>query len=126
HSFFSDKNLCILSAEILLKKEDSTKIKSLMDEYITRRKNKQPLEYASGGSTFKRPIGNYAGTLIEQCGLKGYTIGDAMVSTKHCGFIINKGNASYQDVINLIEYVKQVVFKKTGYQLECEIKCVKG
>ena len=95
-----------------------------MDDLLSRRKAKQPLDYPSAGSTFKRPQGNYAGALIEQCGLKGFGIGGAQVSEKHAGFVINKGGATSKDVLELVEYVKETVFKNTGYILEPEIKFI--
>lgn len=122
HSIFSDTKKCILKAEFELKKTDKIEIKTKMDDFMFRRKSKQPLEFPSAGSTFKRPKGNYASALIEECGLKGHSIGGAMVSEKHSGFIINAGNATCEDVLTLVEYVKKDVFEKTGYKLECEIK----
>lgn len=122
HSFFTDRNCCILKATFRLEKEKQVEIKNKMEDYILRRKSKQPLEYPSGGSTFKRPTGNYASALIEQCGLKGLSVGGAMVSEKHSGFIINYDKATCADVLDLISKVKKIVFEKTGYQLECEIK----
>jgi UDP-N-acetylmuramate dehydrogenase len=99
-------------------------IEKKMDEFKKLRKEKQPLEYPSAGSVFKRPPGHFAGQLIEQCGLKGYKIGGAMVSDKHAGFIINYDNATANDVIRLIEHIKDEVLKKFNVQLECEIKTV--
>ena len=104
-----------------LKKSPHDEIQKKMDDYIQRRNSKQPLEYPSAGSVFKRPKGNYAGALIEKCGLKGKTVGGAQVSEKHAGFIINKSNASAEDVKNLIKEVHDTVLKETGYDLECEI-----
>ncbi|MCL2053944.1 MAG: UDP-N-acetylmuramate dehydrogenase [Oscillospiraceae bacterium] len=95
-------------------------IKAKMDEIIEKRRGKQPLEYPSAGSTFKRPEGSYAALLIEQCGLKGLSVGGAEVSQKHSGFIINKNGASFNDLMALIEKVKEAVFEKTGIMLECE------
>ena len=89
---------------------------------MRRRKEKQPLEYPSAGSTFKRPAGNYASALIDQCGLKGYRIGGAMVSEKHAGFVINYDNATCDDVVQLIAYIQKVVKEQTGYELSCEVK----
>lgn len=124
HSFFTGKPYCIVSAVLQLKKGEKTKIKSTMDELLSRRKEKQPLEFPSAGSTFKRPEGSFASLLVDQCGLKGFSIGDAQVSEKHAGFVINKGNATCSDVIALMEYVKKVVFEKTGFVLEPEIKLI--
>ena len=92
-----------------------------MDDLLSRRRDKQPLDMPNAGSVFKRPQGNFAGTLIEQCGLKGYTVGGASVSSKHAGFIVNNGNATCKDVLDLIEYIKKTVFEKTGVLLEQEI-----
>lgn len=124
HSIYENNGDTIVSARFKLKKSDPLHIKEKMGEYMSRRKEKQPLEYPSAGSVFKRPIGNYAGTLIQTCGLKGKAIGDAMVSTKHAGFIVNKSNASCQNVIDLIDHIKAVVLENTGIALECEIKAI--
>ena len=120
HSRFCQSGEIILSAEIMLKKGEKSEIKAKMDELMKKRRSKQPLEYPSAGSTFKRPEGSYASLLIEQCGLKGVHVGDAEVSTKHSGFIINKGNASFAELMELIQIVKNTVKEKTGYVLECE------
>lgn len=122
HSIFTNTKCCILKATFALYDEEKSVIKSKMDDYITRRKTKQPLEYPSAGSTFKRPVGNYASALIEQCGLKGYCVGGAMVSKKHSGFVINADNATCEDVLKLIDDIKKIVFEKTGYTLDCEVK----
>lgn len=124
HSFFTNTNNIILSAKFKLIKKDKAEIRSKMDELMLKRKTKQPLEYPSAGSTFKRPEGNYAAALIEQCGLKGYSFGGAQVSEKHSGFVINKGGATCKDVLALIENIKEVVYNKTGYRLECEVKLI--
>jgi UDP-N-acetylmuramate dehydrogenase len=91
---------------------------------MRKRKEKQPLEWPSAGSVFKRPKNGFAGTLIEECGLKGLTVGGAQVSEKHAGFIVNKGNASCSDVRQLVEQIQREVFLQTGVKLECEIKTV--
>lgn len=122
HSFFTDKSLCITSATFKLEKSDKQEIKSKMNDFIFRRKDKQPLEYPSAGSTFKRPEGSYASLLIDECGLKGYSVGGAEISKKHAGFVINKSSATCNDVLKLINDVKQIVLEKTGYILEPEIK----
>ncbi len=111
----------ILSAAFKLIKCDTCEIQAKMDDYLGRRKDKQPLEYPSAGSTFKRPCGYFAGALIEQCGLKGYRVGDAAVSEKHAGFTVNLGNASCSDVLTLIENVKNKVKEVTGVTLEPEV-----
>ncbi len=98
--------------------------KARMDEYTAKRREKQPLEYPSAGSTFKRPAGNFAGALIEQAGLKGTRIGGAMVSPKHAGFIVNCGGATFADVTALIAHVRETVFKKFGVMLEPEVKII--
>ena len=120
HSRFCQNNEIVLSAEIKLQKGNQSEIKAKMSEFIEKRRFKQPLEFPSAGSMFKRPEGNYAAALIEQCGLKGLRVGDAEVSKKHSGFIINKGNASFVELIELINIVKNSVKEKTGYILECE------
>ncbi|MDE7288984.1 MAG: UDP-N-acetylmuramate dehydrogenase [Oscillospiraceae bacterium] len=120
HSRFCQSGEIVLSAEIKLHKGDKSEIKAKMDELMEKRRSKQPLDYPSAGSTFKRPEGNYAAALIEQCGLKGVHVGDAQVSEKHSGFVINKGNASFAELMELIRIVKDTVKEKTGYVLECE------
>lgn len=119
-SVFSDNKQIILSACFKLHKDTPENIKSRMAELLEKRKSKQPLEYPSAGSMFKRPEGNYAAVLIEKSGLKGFNIGGAEVSTKHSGFVINKDNASFDDMMKLIQNVKDIVFEKTGYMLEHE------
>ncbi len=119
-SRFSNSGEIILTADFKLKKGDMSQIKTRMDEILDRRRSKQPLEYPSAGSTFKRPAGSYASLLIEQCGLKGLCVGDAEVSRKHSGFIINKGDADFSQVMELIETVRRRVLEETGYKLECE------
>ncbi len=123
-SRFTDSGEIILSADIRLEKGDPAAIKEKMDKLMEQRRSKQPLEFPSAGSTFKRPEGSYASLLIEQCGLKGVHVGDAEVSTKHSGFIINKGNASFSQLMELIRIVKDTVKEKTGYVLECEPRII--
>lgn len=125
HSFFSERNLCITSVKMKLAKGEREKIKDRMDTLMERRKEKQPLEYPSAGSTFKRPEGDFAARLIEVCGLKGTACGGAEVSTKHSGFIINKDNATFDDVMGVVEIVKQRVKEQTGVTLECEVLIMK-
>ncbi|MFR4022944.1 MAG: hypothetical protein ACLTZI_07955 [[Eubacterium] siraeum] len=108
-----------------LAKGEREKIKDRMDTLMERRKDKQPLEYPSAGSTFKRPEGDFAARLIEVCGLKGTACGGAEVSTKHSGFIINKDNATFDDVMGVVEIVKQRVKEQTGVTLECEVLIMK-
>ncbi|MBE6632085.1 MAG: UDP-N-acetylmuramate dehydrogenase [Ruminococcaceae bacterium] len=124
HSICMDEELIVLSAALTLKKADREDIKSLMDEFSAKRKEKQPLEFPSAGSVFKRPDGYFAGKLIEDAGLKGYTVGGAQVSEKHAGFIINRGGATSCDVINLIEHIKDTVRKRFGVELDCEIRYI--
>ena len=125
HSFFSERNLCITSVKMKLAKGEREKIKDRMDTLMERRKDKQPLEYPSAGSTFKRPEGDFAARLIEVCGLKGTACGGAEVSTKHSGFIINKDNATFNDVMGVVDIVKQRVKEQTGVTLECEVLIMK-
>lgn len=120
--FQENKNLVILGGRFSLSKGDPSTIKARMDELKASRLSKQPLEYPSAGSTFKRPEGLFAGKLIEDAGLKGYTIGGAQVSEKHAGFIINRGTASATDVKKLIEYVMLEVYAKFGVRLEREVE----
>ncbi len=120
HSLFSERNCIITSVVFELTSGDSEKINQDMAECMHKRITKQPLEYPSAGSTFKRPEGSYASLLIEQCGLKGMSVGGAEVSTKHSGFVINKGGATCKDVLELCRRVKEIVLEKTGYSLELE------
>lgn len=114
-------NCMILSTEMMLTERAPEEIRAEMDDYASRRRSKQPLEYPSAGSVFKRPEGHFAGALIEQCGLKGKQIGGAQVSEKHAGFIVNRGGATCDDVLRLIELICETVLKETGVMLECEI-----
>ena len=124
-SIFERCSWCILEAEFTLHPGDAQEIHTAMQEYMRRRKEKQPLEYPSAGSTFKRPEGHFAGALIEQAGLKGTRIGGAEVSPKHAGFIVNCGGATCADVLNLIDLVRERVYKEFGVLLEPEIKIIK-
>ncbi len=119
-SIFCSNEYVILEVDFELKSGEQSEIKARMDELMEKRISKQPMEHPSAGSTFKRPDGSYASLLIEQCGLKGMSVGDAEVSTKHSGFIVNKGNASFDDILTLISKVQDEVRNKTGYSLECE------
>ncbi|MDO4439050.1 MAG: UDP-N-acetylmuramate dehydrogenase [Eubacteriales bacterium] len=112
----------VARVELKLKKDDPEKIGERMDDYLSRRKEKQPLEYPSSGSTFKRPEGDFAGRLIEASGLSGVSVGGAQVSEKHCGFVINKQSATAKDVYELIAMIQNVVFEKQGVKLEPEVK----
>ena len=120
-SVYRSNNMIITGVTLKLKKGNPDEIRAKMDDYMSRRSTKQPLEYPSAGSVFKRPEGNFAGALIEQCGLKGKSCGGAQVSEKHAGFIINKSNATAKDVRDLIGEIKKTVSDKTGYNLECEL-----
>ncbi len=120
-SIYQTSGDIILSARFALKKGNAEDIKKLCEERMTARKEKQPLEFPSAGSVFKRPEGYFAGALIEKCGLKGYRIGGAEVSEKHAGFIINRGGATSSDVLSLIEYIRAEVMKTFGVYLETEI-----
>ncbi|MBQ1519259.1 MAG: UDP-N-acetylmuramate dehydrogenase [Ruminococcus sp.] len=120
HSFFSGSGKIITSVTMKLDSGEPSAIKAAMNECMNKRSSKQPLEYPSAGSTFKRPEGSYASLLIDQCGLKGLSCGGAMVSEKHSGFVINKGYATCADVLELCEKVKDIVKEKTGYVLELE------
>ncbi len=121
HSIFCENGAVIFAATFVLKPDSKEAIYSRMEDFSSRRKEKQPLEYPSAGSTFKRPEGYFAGALIEQCGLKGASVGDAEVSVKHAGFVINKGNATCKDVLGLIEKIKTTVKNETGVDLEPEV-----
>ena len=123
-SIFERCSWCILEAEFTLHPGDAQEIHTAMQEYMRRRKEKQPLEYPSAGSTFKRPVGQFAGKLIEDCGLRGFRVGGAAISEKHCGFVVNLGNATCADVVSLTEQVRQIVLEKTGCTLEREIRVV--
>jgi UDP-N-acetylmuramate dehydrogenase len=124
HSFFSDKNYIILGCEIVLHKDKKENIQKKLEDNLNSRKEKQPIEYPSAGSTFKRGENYITAKLIDECGLKGYQIGGAQVSEKHAGFIINKDNATAEDIINLIEYVKKAVYEKTGEKIKLEIEII--
>lgn len=123
HSIFQDnKNWIVLSATFSLIEGEYSQIFEKMNELLNRRIEKQPLDYPSCGSTFKRPIGSYASKLIDECGLKGFSVGGAAVSDKHAGFVINKNNATTKDILDLCNYVQKTVKDKTGFDLELEIE----
>ena len=121
-SVVEQKNYIVLEAVISLEKGNPEKIKEVMDDLKEKRVTKQPLEYASAGSTFKRPEGYFAGKLIEDAGLRGFRVGDAQVSEKHCGFVINRGNASAAEVMELIRQVEDKVEENSGVRLEAEVR----
>ena len=122
HSKFSNGEYIILQAKMLLQKGSKEEIKAKMDEYAQYRKEKQPIEYPSAGSTFKRGTDFITAKLIDEAGLKGYSIGGAKVSEKHAGFIINTGDATAKDVLDLARYVTDKVYEKFGKKIEFEIK----
>ena len=120
----SDRNFIILQGCIVLEKGDIEEIKRYSAELNARRRDKQPLNFPSAGSTFKRPEGYFAGKLIEDSGLKGYTVGGACVSEKHAGFVVNKGGATTEDILGVIKHCKETVFEKYGITLETEVKII--
>lgn len=120
--FQRERGYIILGATFELSYGSKQDIQDRMNLLMERRQQKQPLNYPSCGSTFKRPDGNYASKLIDESGLRGFRIGDAAVSDKHCGFIVNMANASTDDILDVINHVREVVEQKTGYRLECEIE----
>ena len=122
HSVIPEKEYVVLEAVIRLKNGDKTNIKARMDELRERRVSKQPLEYPSAGSTFKRPEGYFAGKLIQDAGMRGFTVGGAQVSEKHSGFVINTGDATAADVQELIRQVTDKIKKDTGVEMEPEVK----
>lgn len=124
-SIFSGGEYLIVEARFRLTHGDPADIEARMKELAAKRKEKQPLEYPSAGSTFKRPEGYFAAALIDQCGLKGLTVGGAQVSEKHAGFVINRGGATCADVLALVEQIKAVVKERTGVELELEVKILR-
>lgn len=112
HSAYYDNECIVTGLYMRLQKGDKAEIKAKMEDFLQRRKDKQPLEYPSAGSTFKRPVGYFAGSLIEECGLKGKRVGGAEISTKHAGFVINKGGATCNDVLNLCKECSETVYEK--------------
>lgn len=124
-SIIQRKNYIVTTIKLKLQKGNKEEINAVYEDLRERRNSKQPLNFGSAGSTFKRPEGHFASKLIEDAGLKGYHINDAWVSEKHSGFVVNKGNASYKEVMELIEYVQKVVFEKFGVKLETEVRILK-
>jgi UDP-N-acetylmuramate dehydrogenase len=122
HSVFSNGSRLVLSAVMELQPGDEAAIRGRMAELMEKRKSKQPLEWPSAGSTFKRPEGYFAAALIDQCGLKEFRIGGAQVSEKHAGFVINAGGATCRDILELMDAVRERVFRETGVELEPEVK----
>lgn len=119
-SIFRANGMLILEVTLQLAEGSYGAIRKEMDAHMGQRRAKQPLELPSAGSTFQRPVGSYASFLIDQCGLKGASVGDAQVSKKHAGFVVNTGHATCRDVLELCDFVKQTVLEKTGYSLELE------
>lgn len=125
HSCFMEEGMqgsCIVRAAFGLQRGEKAAIQSEMERILNQRRQKQPLEYPSAGSTFKRPQGAFAAQLIDECGLKGFTVGGAQVSEKHAGFVINTGKATCADVLELTRQVRECVQEKTGYLLELEVR----
>lgn len=125
HSAYYDNGCIITGLYLKLKKGSQDEIKEKMNDLIARRRDKQPLEFPSAGSTFKRPEGHFAGALIQECGLKGKSVGGAQVSEKHAGFIINRGGATCRDVLELCDICADTVFNEKGIRLEREIRVTK-
>lgn len=127
HTFFSNHPECVIvSAKFVLEQGEMSEIEAKMNENSAARREKQPLEYPNFGSVFKRPEGYFVGKLVSDAGLRGYTIGGAQVSEKHTGFIVNTGNATCKDIVDLIHYVQNVVFEKFGVKLESEVVYIGG
>ena len=124
-SIFSGRTCLILKARFRLEQGDPADIRARMEELSAKRREKQPLEYPSAGSMFKRPPGYFAAALIDQCGLKGFTVGGAQVSEKHAGFVVNRGGATCADVLELVDQVKERVLQQTGVELEMEVKVLR-
>lgn len=124
HSSIIENEYIVIGARLKLHQEDEAKIRQVMDDLRDRRVEKQPLNFPSAGSTFKRPEGYFAGKLIMDAGLRGYTVGGAQVSEKHCGFVVNKGGATASDVVKLMNYVKNKVMQEFGVELEPEVKMI--
>ena len=124
HSVFQANGQAIAEITLELQPGDKEDIQAKMDDYTARRESKQPLEMPSAGSTFKRPEGYYAGTLIDSTGLKGLQVGGAQISTKHAGFVVNSGHATAQDVLDLIKEVQDRVYKEKGVKLYPEVRII--
>ena len=124
-SVFSDTGKVILGAKLELQPSTVAKVEARMEELKAKRVKSQPLEYPSAGSTFKRPVGGFAAAMIDEAGLKGYTVGGAQVSEKHAGFVINRGGATCADVLALMDHIRKTVLERTGIELEAEVKIIK-
>ena len=122
HSILEDKGGIVISAVFALVPKAPAEIKAVMKDLMARRSASQPLDLPSAGSAFKRPVGGYAAALIDQAGLKGYRIGDAAISEKHAGFAVNLGDATAQEVKDLLQQVSDIVFEKSGIRLEPEVR----
>lgn len=126
HSAFSDTDCVLLGSTLALTPGDPADIQTRMRGLSERRRSSQPLDLPSAGSTFKRPVGGYAAALIDQAGLKGYTVGGAQVSEKHAGFVVNRGGATFDDVLRLMDDVRSAVLRTSGVELEPEVKIIRG
>ncbi len=125
HSRFSDTGCIVLGAEVSLHEDDPGAVRERMRSLAERRRSSQPLDMPSAGSTFKRPAGGYAAALIDEAGLKGCAVGGAQVSEKHAGFVVNRGGASFDDVLRLIEHIQNEVYRVSGIELEPEVKIIR-
>ena len=125
-SRFTDTDDIVVRARVRLSPDDPESIRERMRVLADRRRASQPLELPSAGSAFKRPEGHYAAQLIDECGLKGLTVGGAQVSEKHAGFVVNRGGASFEDVLRLMEHIQETVFRTSGIALEPEVKILRG
>ena len=126
HSILMEKKWTVLTVSVVLEEGSRDEIRAKMQDLIGRRKSKQPLEFPSAGSTFKHPAGSFASKLIDECGLKGYTVGGAQVSEKHAGFVINRGGATFADIMAVCSHVQETVLKQTGFRLELEPEILKA
>ena len=126
HSAFSDTDCVVLCSTLALTPGDPEEIRARMTDLSERRRSRQPLDLPSAGSTFKRPVGGYAAALIDQAGLKGYAVGGAQVSEKHAGFVVNRGGATFDDVLRIMDHIRSEVLRTSGVELEPEVKIIRG
>ena len=126
HSVFSDTDCIVLGSTLALTSGDPAEIRVRMLDLSERRRSRQPLDLPSAGSTFKRPVGGYAAALIDAAGLKGYAVGGAQVSEKHAGFVVNRGGATFDDVLRLMDHIRSEVLRTSGVELEPEVKIIRG
>ena len=126
HSVFSDTDCVVLGSTLALTPGDPAEIRAHMLDLSERRRSRQPLDLPSAGSTFKRPAGGYAAALIDAAGLKGYAVGGAQVSEKHAGFVVNRGGATFDDVLRLMDHIRSEVLRTSGVELEPEVKIIRG